>query len=74
MALFLQTLQAMNLHLWKVPAVAIDFRQTMSAGGIAVFAEITDTLTRLCDAGVRLALATSNSREVVIKLSAKTGR
>lgn len=60
-------LRAINLPLWKLPRVTIDFWHAMTASiaDIRPFAGVTDSLACLHQSGIRLALATSNSEQVV---------
>jgi phosphoglycolate phosphatase len=55
-----------GLPLWKLPRVAADFRRMMGdADGIAAFAGTGAMLAALQDAGVKLAVLTSNAPENV---------
>jgi phosphoglycolate phosphatase len=56
-----------GLPAWKVPRVALHFRRLMAehAGSIRVFAGVDALLTRLHEAGVRIAVLTSNGEDNV---------
>ena len=55
-----------GLPLWKLPKVAADFRAMMrDADGIAAFAGVPAMLAALQDAGVALAVLTSNAKDNV---------
>lgn len=60
-----QLMRHTRLPLWKLPRVARDFRRLMAedGGAVACFPGARDALKELHDAGVLLALVTSNSRE-----------
>lgn len=60
-----QLMRHTRLPVWKLPRVARDFRRIMAEDGSAVacFPGAGEALSALHDAGVVLALVTSNSRE-----------
>ncbi|GGD56404.1 HAD hydrolase-like protein [Pseudoxanthomonas indica] len=60
-----EIIQATGLPLWKLPQVVTAFRRLVSAEGheIERFAGVDAALAQLADAGVRLALVSSNSAE-----------
>ncbi len=62
-----QILRSINLPLWKLPRVTLDFRNAMNnnAASIQPFAGIIESLTALREDGLRLALTSSNSEAVV---------
>jgi phosphoglycolate phosphatase len=57
-------MRELELPLWKVPAVLADFRNVMQQriDEIRPFSDMLEVLSQMLQAGVRLALATSNSR------------
>jgi len=57
----------LGVPFWKMPLIARDFRARMNReiGAIAVFPGVHEMLARLDDAGVSIALVTSNSAENV---------
>lgn len=62
-----QLMRHVGLPAWKVPLVAMDFRRLMAArtAQIALFDGMPALLRDLADAGVELAVLSSNSRENV---------
>jgi len=60
-------LRELNLPLWKLPRVVTEARRRMAghAGTFSLFPEVSDVLRRLSQAGIQLAIVSSNSRENV---------
>ncbi|GLQ52017.1 haloacid dehalogenase [Dyella flava] len=58
-----EIMRELELPLWKVPAVLADFRKVMHQriDEIRPFSDMIDVLGQMLQAGIRLALATSNS-------------